>query len=289
MGNNSYQGTTTIGGSGTLEVSDGCYNYGFEFGTSGTLGLGNVVIGTNASLTFARDGSGSGVMVANDISGGGTLTQAGYGALVLTGTLQAGSVSILGGATLAFDSSNAISVSSLISGAGSLAQQGAGTLTLAGSSNNTYSGGTTIAVGSTLRVGSGTPNVLGTGAVTVNGDGTGSPASNGSLDLDGFNPTIGGLGGGGIVTSGATRTTSTLTVSIATANSAFSGTIEDGPTAAAAYVGLATAGSYTLTLTGNNSYSGATTIGANGTLQVGNGYDYYGFKGAPAGRLAPGM
>ena len=43
-----------------------------------------MIIGTNASLVFARDSS-SNVVVAGDISGPGTLTQAGCGTLVVTG------------------------------------------------------------------------------------------------------------------------------------------------------------------------------------------------------------
>ena len=132
----------------TLQVGNGYDYYGFKGGASGTLGSGNVIIGTNASLVFARDSS-SNVVVAGDISGPGTLTQAGCGTLVVTGadscaattistgsssygyytstlqigngeatgTLTAGAVSVGTDGTLAFDSSGPISVGSVISGA----------------------------------------------------------------------------------------------------------------------------------------------------------------------------
>ena len=92
--------------------------------------------------------------------------------------------------------SNAISVSSLIRGP-PVRRAGGGTSTLAESSNNTYSGGTTIAVGSTLRSAAASRMCWGPPDVGQRRR-HGHPANNGSLDLDGFNPTIGGLGGGGM-------------------------------------------------------------------------------------------
>ncbi len=91
---------------------------------------------------------------------------------------------------------------------GGTIQNGAGVLSLAFSGGaldlsgtNTYSGGTTITAG-TLQVGS-TAALPGTGLLTIN--------SGGLLDLHGFSPIAGQLGGAGTVDNLALSTTSTLT------------------------------------------------------------------------------
>ncbi len=72
-GDNTFSGGMSISG-GTLRVGDG--------GTAGTLGSGNVT-NTGGTLVFNRSDS---IAVANIISGGGPLTQAGSGTLTLTAT-----------------------------------------------------------------------------------------------------------------------------------------------------------------------------------------------------------
>jgi autotransporter-associated beta strand protein len=89
-------------------------------------------------------------------------------------------------------------------------------------------------------------------------------ADNGTLDLNGFSPTIGGLGGNGTVTSSVAGT-STLSVGNNNLASTFAGVIQNG----SGTVALTMIGTSTLTLTGSNTYGGSTTISA-GTLQVGN-------------------
>ncbi len=89
-----------------------------------------------------------------------------------------------------------------------------------------------------------------TSAVTVAGPAT--------LDLHGFNETIGSLTGSGSVTLGS----GTLTTGNSTATT-FSGMISGTG-------GLTKVGTGTFTLTGTNTYSGTTTISA-GTLQISNG------------------
>src|SRR5690606_9906203 len=69
-GSNSYTGGTTIE-DGILQIGTG--------GTSGSLGSANIT--NNASLVFDRSNN---LTVANQISGSGTLTQAGSGTLTLT-------------------------------------------------------------------------------------------------------------------------------------------------------------------------------------------------------------
>ena len=137
----------------------------------------------------------------------------------------------------------------VISGSGGLIKEGTGVFTLAGA--NTYSGGTTINAG-TLQAGA--ENVLGTGAVTL------ANVSGANLDLNGYSQTIASLSGGGHnggnveLNDGATLTTGDSTDTI------YRGQISgDGS--------LVKQGDGTFTLTGNNSYTGGTTVNA-GTLFV---------------------
>jgi autotransporter-associated beta strand protein len=87
----------------------------------------------------------------------------------------------------------------------------------------------------------------------------------GSLDLGGFNQTIGSLAGD----STGVVTTSGGAVSLTTGNAAsttFAGTIQDG----AGTLALNKVGAGVFTLAGTNTYTGGTTING-GTLQIGDG------------------
>jgi fibronectin-binding autotransporter adhesin len=140
-----------------------------------------------------------------------------------------------------------------ISGTGSFGINGTG-ITQRLSGNNTYSGTTTITVG-TLIAGS-TTALSPASAFTVNG----------TLDLGGFSNTIGALNGTGIVTNSANpQQNAVLTVGQhgSTASGLFSGAIQDGPNST---VGLNLAGGF-LVLTGSNTYTGGTTI-SGGVLNV---------------------
>jgi autotransporter-associated beta strand protein len=127
------------------------------------------------------------------------------------------------------------------------------------SGNNTYTGSTTVDSG-TLKAGSAT-GLSQNSAFAVNFGAT--------LDLNGFNSTIGSLAdgafGGGTVTNNGTSNT-TLTAGGDNSSTLFSGTIQDG---ASNTLALIKSGTGTLTLGGTNSYSGGTTV-IGGTLQVTN-------------------
>nr|WP_240154413.1 autotransporter-associated beta strand repeat-containing protein [Comamonas sp. Tr-654] len=158
-GSNSYAGDTTIE-AGTLQLGNG--------GISGTLGAGNVF--NNGALLLDRSDA---YLIANSISGTGSLTQQGTGAVALTGdnsysgqttiasgTLQVGAGgnsgslgtgAVTNNGVLSVLRRDAVTLAQNISGSGSLQQLGSGTTTLTGS--NSYTGGTVVVAG-TLRAGS---------------------------------------------------------------------------------------------------------------------------------------
>lgn len=173
-----------------------------------------------------------------------------------------------------------------------LSQTGTGTLTLTGA--NTYGGTTTIASGSTLVVGSGgTTGTLGAGAITTNGTlafnrsdavtvanaidgsgglqalGTGTVAMTATNSYTGTTTiasgstlSMGNGGGTGTLGSGAVTDNGTLLLNTTAAR-----TLANAISGSGALVKQA--GGY-ITLTGNNSYTGTTTISVGG-LQLGAG------------------
>jgi autotransporter-associated beta strand protein len=248
-GSNTFIGTTTIS-AGTLQIGAG--------GTSGALPAGNVI--NNATLNYNRSDA---VTVANVIDGTGSLVQSGTGTLTLTGSntftgttvVSAGTLSIGAGGTsgslvgniannsaLRFNRSNAETYAGIISGSGTLTKLGAGTLTLTGA--NTYTGSTTLSAG-TLALGAAN-RLADTTALSVN--------SGATFNLAGFSETVGSLAGAGNVTLGA----GSLTAGGNNTSTTFSGVLSGTG-------GFTKAGTGTLTLAGENTYTGPTTISA-GTL-----------------------
>jgi autotransporter-associated beta strand protein len=257
-------GSVTVGNisAGALTVN-GEISVG-TLGTSGTLALN---IGTISANTIS-------------IAANGTYSDTSSGAIILTGADP--TINVANGVDAV--------VNSQITGTSGLIKGSLGTLTLAG--NNTYSGGTTISLG-TLQVGNGgTSGSLGSGDVvnnaalrfdrsdsvvvdnSISGVGSLTQAGSGTLTLTGNNT----YSGGTTISSG------TLQVGNGgTSGSLGSGTISDN----AALVldrsdsivlsntisgtgSLTQAGAGTLTLVGTNTYSGRTLI-SSGTLQVGDG------------------
>ncbi len=302
-GNNTYSGGTTVL-AGTLQagtaggfVSSTAYTVNggtldlnnFKLTMSSFNGTGGVVNLGSAALTVNDTGTD---VYLGIIQGTGSLTKTGPGALtlsgnntysggttVLAGTLQAGSaggfvsntaytvnggtldlnnfkltmssfngtggVVNLGSAALTINDIGTNVYSGVIQGTGSLAKTGPGALTLSG--NNTYSGGTTVLAG-TLQAGTAGGFVSNT-AYTVNG---------GTLDLNNFKLTMSSFNGtGGVVNLGSAA----LTVND-TGTDVFSGIIQGTGS-------LTKTGPGALTLSGNNTYSGGTTVLA-GTLQAGS-------------------
>ncbi len=157
----------------------------------------------------------------------------------------------------------AITVTGAISGNSGLALlagNGVGTLNVTLSNNgtaNSYAGNTTISsVRETLTLGAANQisNGAGKGNLIVTG---------GTFRMGGFSETINGLSGNGTVDGFSG--TPTLTVGDNDATSNFSGVIRN----TAGTLALTKTGNGTLTLSGNNTYGGATTI-SSGTLTAGS-------------------
>ncbi|EEB5945797.1 autotransporter outer membrane beta-barrel domain-containing protein, partial [Salmonella enterica subsp. enterica serovar Kentucky] len=241
----------------------------------------NAVLELNTGGDFTNAISGSGQVVK---SGDKTLTLSGAnsytgGTTISGGTLVASNVEALGtgditdNATLELNAGG--DFANNIGGTGSVVKSGDKTLTLSGS--NTYTGGTTISGGTLVAT---NVEALGTGNVTDNatlelstgGDfannigGTGSVVKSGdeTLTLSGANSYTGGttISGGTLVASnvealGTGDVTDNATLELNTGgdfDNAISGSGQ-----------VVKSGDKTLTLSGANSYSGATTI-SGGTL-----------------------
>jgi len=296
--------TLILTGANTYTGGTFVANATFQLGNGGTAGsvVGN--IGSNGGLVvFNRSDA---VTFSGVISGTGAVMQQGPGTLILTadnsytggttiaaGTLQLGNGGTTGSvagnitdnAALVFNRSGAVSFGGVISGTGSLTQAGSGTLTLV--ANNSYTGGTTISSG-TLVVGNGatagsiTGNVTDNAALTFNrsdtitfggvisGTGSLTKTGAGTLILSGANT----YGGGTTISSGAVQignggTTGSVAGNIAN-NAALAFNRSDNATFANVISGtgsLTKLGAGTLTLSGANIFSGATTVAA-GSLSV---------------------
>jgi fibronectin-binding autotransporter adhesin len=251
-GTNTYTGLTTVNG-GVLNIRSASAlgtTVGSTIVSSGAaLQIQNgIVVGAEA-LTLngsgiSNDGALRNVSGTNSWSGGVTLGSASTvasdaGALTLSGTINNG------GYMLTTTGAGSITLSGIISGSGGLTKNGAGTLTLSGI--DTYSGGTTVNAG-TLQM-SVVNQVLNTGAVTISG---------GTLDLQTFSQSVGAvtLTSGSISSSTGILTGTSFGLQSGTVNAILAG---------AGTVTKSTSG--TVTLSGMNTYTSATTISA-GTLQI---------------------
>jgi fibronectin-binding autotransporter adhesin len=160
-GANTYNTGTSVT-AGTLRVGDG--------GTTGSV-ASSINVGSGAALVFDRSND---VTYASTISASGTFTKAGAGTLTLTGennfaggaTVSAGTVrigaggsvggignsnvSVASGASLEFNRSGNVTYGGALTGDGSLVKSGAGTLILLGSSS--LAGNSTV-TGGTLQIG----------------------------------------------------------------------------------------------------------------------------------------
>lgn len=162
----------------------------------------------------------------------------------------------LGANTLTIDGANRTTLNGVLSGTGGLIKNGTGILGLTGM--NIYSGTTLINAGVLQSI---TP-----GSLSPNSDFT--VTGTGILDLVSSDSTIQALNDGGMTTgrvSNSAATSATLTLGNNGASGSFGGTIEafgTGP------LGITKIGAGTQTLSGDNTYTGPTTVNG-GTLKAG--------------------
>lgn len=143
-------------------------------------------------------------------------------------------------------SGRTLTLGGVVSGS-SVLTQGGGTTVLQGA--NTWAGSTTVSAG-TLR--------LGAAEAIPDGSGKGNVTLGGTLDLNGFDETINGLSGSGVVDNTAASTASVLTIGANNAAGNFSGTLQNSGSSAS--LALTKNGTGALTLSSANTHSGLTTI-----------------------------
>ncbi|MGQ4998047.1 fibronectin-binding autotransporter adhesin ShdA [Salmonella enterica] len=272
-GGNDYSGgTTIIGGTLTADHAD-------------SLGTGAVA---NSGVLQVGEGE-----LENTLSGSGSLVKTGTGELTLSGdNSYSGGTTIIGG-TLTADHADSLGTGAVansgvlqvgegelentLSGSGSLVKTGTGELTLSG--DNSYSGGTTI-IGGTLTADH--ADSLGTGAVansgvlqvgegelenTLSGSGSLVKTGTGELTLSGDNSYSGGTTIiGGTLTADHADSLGTGAVANSGVLQVGEGELENTLSGSGS---LVKTGTGELTLGGDNSYSGATTI-TDGTLIAAN-------------------
>jgi autotransporter-associated beta strand protein/T5SS/PEP-CTERM-associated repeat protein len=222
------------GSVGTVNVSSGTWAnsgdlYVGGFGGTGTLTMTGGLVTVGGTLS-------QGIYDTINLNSGGTL-QIGVGGT--TGALGVSTLTNSG--TLIFNRSDVSTYSGIISGSGAVTKQGAGTLTLSG--NNSYTGGTTIS-GGVLSLGS--ANAVGTSGTISFGGGTLQYSASNTTDYASRFSTA--------ASQAYEIDTNSQNVTLASPLTSSGGT-------------LTKSGAGTLTLSGNNSYTGGTMIIA-GTVTI---------------------
>ncbi|EBP9979574.1 fibronectin-binding autotransporter adhesin ShdA [Salmonella enterica subsp. enterica] len=287
--------TLTKEGDGTLILSNTANDYGNTNINGGTLsandaaalGSGDVAIAENATLELSQG------TLDNNVTGEGQIVKSGSDELIVTGDNNYSGGTTITDGTLIADHADSLGTGAVansgvlqvgegelentLSGSGSLMKTGTGELTLSG--DNNYSGGTTIDDGVLIADNA---DSLGTGAVANSGvlqvgegelentlSGTGSlvKTGTGELTLSGNNNYSGGttIDDGVLIADNAD--------SLGTGAVANSGVLQVGEgeleNTLSGSGSLMKTGTGELTLSGDNSYSGTTTI-TDGTLIAAN-------------------
>jgi|GEM_PF-809420 len=264
-GTNTFNGNITLNQSVTLSAAAGGeVDFNGTISGSGAgitkIGAGTVRFsGSNTFTGLTTISAGSLAWGASNVIAGGGVTVNGATAVLDLGANHTGTVGqvildngglITGSGTSALGSTASFDLRSgqvaiALGGGVGLAKSTAGTVVL--SAANTYTGATTISAGVLrLAVANSLPFAS---AVSISNGAT--------LDLGGFNQTVGSFSGTGAITLGS----ATLTAGGDNSSPVFSGTISGAG-------GLVKTGTGALTLSGANTYTGGTTINA-GTIRLG--------------------
>ena len=252
-------GASTFTGGTTLDT-----NTSIIFGASTTGSVTNGPVGTgtltlNNNSTILSDGTVRTIANATSVQGNVTVG----------GTVSGNSVILSGGMGLA-SGAHTITVTSpqvtatitgTISGGTNITKSGAGTLIFTPTTTNSYGGSTTVA-GGVLQLGSagGVPSAS---SVIIN--------AGAAFDINAKAGSVGSLAGGtsttgGLVTNSNATTAATLTVGNDGSSTTFAGVIT---AATPADLALTKTGAGNQTLSGINTYTGATTVNG-GTLTLQN-------------------
>jgi len=300
-GSHTISGTTTISGGSTLTLGDGSSSGSFpgnivlasatdtvcfdipDFIYTGTIsGLGIVEVKVNTIFTRNQLYTGS----TNITSTTATLTLGNGGA---TGSLVS-DLTILG--TLAVNRSNLLTLGGVLSGAGGNVSLLSGQLAL--TADNTYTGTTTVAAGTTLYVGNGgsagqiTSDVVNSGSLifnrttdttysnTISGIGTVTKLGSNTLSFSADNGYTGttSVRAGTLLLGTGGATGSLAGPAVVSTNATLGFNRGSALTESHTITGtgnLSVAGGFTLILTGANTLSGTATVSGGSTLQIGDG------------------
>jgi fibronectin-binding autotransporter adhesin len=263
------KGTLLVSG-GTFDVTGGTFEIAKKSTENSVMNLsGGTMNATSAVVKVGGSGSGTGgigLFSGGTLNAQGVLVAANSSFTDLGGTLSVTGAITNNGAWI-FSPSTAQTRSYSIGGSGGMTKNGAGILTL--DAANTYTGDTTLAV-SNIRLG--TADAL-PATTVLRFSAVNQPRR---LQMQGFDQTLGGVddtGASGIlVIEAASDNTSdapaSLTLDVAADESySFSGLVRDAVgTATNSALTLVKDGAGTQVLSGNNSYSGTTTVSAGGLL-----------------------
>ncbi len=259
-------GTTTVNLTTTLSplaITVNNTNLNYTFGGSGKLsGAGGLTKQGPGTLTLVQTGvndyagtTGVGAGGKLAVGNGGTAGNVGPGPLAVDGTLEV-------------NRSDSLTLSNTISGLGGLNKPGANTLTLAGAVSlagpSTISGGTLVLTPSATDTLAG--DITGAGGLTINGPGTVVLSGAGNNYSGGTLISAGTLQIGDGVNAGSLPGNVTDQGSLVFNSSAYTATNNISGSGSVTSIGSA---GY-LTLAGNNTYTGPTTIRNGGTLSLGS-------------------
>jgi len=254
---------TTNAAGGTFTYTSGIANpnSGANVLSLEKTGANTLVLTGSSSYTGGTTVNGGTLQIGNgssgSIAGAGTVTVNPGATLALnlaTGGTNSNAIAIVSGATVSAMESGTMTLAGNITGAGGVTQNGAGRTILIGT--NSFSGPTNIDAG-----------VLQLNATSAANMTTVNVGLDNGLQFGGNTILVGGLSGSGAIallngTSGVA-----LTVGNNNQSSTYSGIISGTNPAGS----LTKTGTGTWTLTGSNSFVGATTVNA-GTIKLGNAY-----------------